>query len=167
MLNSTKTQLFFLTAVQDKTLFASLDLVFDTEAEEHSLSGTEVNRFVFDDSKLPGHGPAILGEIYGSHPDPERYYVLIGHTDKVGDSKCNERLGENRATAAAAYLETLGVPRNQMIIASLGSVESQNHNGNDTLDRRLQVICIPNPYVIAAPALGLDAAVPVGINQKN
>jgi OmpA-OmpF porin, OOP family len=45
---------------------------------------------------------------------------VTGYTDLTGSPGYNQRLSERRASAVAAVLERLGVPRNEMIVAGRG-----------------------------------------------
>jgi OmpA-OmpF porin, OOP family len=45
---------------------------------------------------------------------------VTGYTDLTGSAGYNQRLSERRASAVAAVLERLGIPRNEMIVAGRG-----------------------------------------------
>lgn len=47
---------------------------------------------------------------------------LIGHADKIGDAKANERLSKARADAVAAEMKRQGIPGNKLVIDPKGEV---------------------------------------------
>jgi outer membrane protein OmpA-like peptidoglycan-associated protein len=55
---------------------------------------------------------------------PELRYTIYGHTDSVGRSRYNLRLGQRRADAVMRYLVSLNVPR-RSIIAVVSRGETQ------------------------------------------
>lgn len=68
--------------------------------------------------------------------------VLEGHTDRIGPSRYNEILAENRARAVRAYLWTLGSDPRQMPMLSKGEREpvALGHTRNDhQLNRRVEI----------------------------
>lgn len=55
---------------------------------------------------------------------PELKFRVYGHTDKVGSSGYNKRLGQRRAQAAVAYMISQGIPRAQLeAVASFGETQ--------------------------------------------
>lgn len=55
---------------------------------------------------------------------PEIRFRVYGHTDAVGSSSYNQRLGLRRANAAVSYLSTLGIDRSRLeAVVSRGETE--------------------------------------------
>jgi outer membrane protein OmpA-like peptidoglycan-associated protein len=55
---------------------------------------------------------------------PELRYTIYGHTDLVGSTAYNRRLGQRRADAVATVLVSFGVPRRSIIaVVSRGQTQ--------------------------------------------
>ena len=54
-------------------------------------------------------------------PNSRAKICVTGHTDKVGPEPINKEVAQRRADAVAKYLVELGVPRQRIVTASLGS----------------------------------------------
>lgn len=67
---------------------------------------------------------------------PGTNVVLVGHTDADGADSYNQGLSERRATAAADYLVTQGVPRAR--IDATGRGETEPVASNDTAEGKAQ-----------------------------
>jgi outer membrane protein OmpA-like peptidoglycan-associated protein len=71
-----------------------------------------------------------LGEIAAwAKENPEGLIVIEGHTDREGDFASNLALSFERADAVVVQLLTLGIPREQIVIAGFG----QTSNGRRVL----------------------------------
>ena len=73
---------------------------------------------------------------------PETELVIIGHTDQLGTSGYNQRLSEQRATAAARYLVSQGVDGSRVATRGLGETEPKSSNETETgrqANRRVEV----------------------------
>ena len=81
-----------------------------------------------------------IAEVLRRHPNQKIH--INGHACKLGKPAYNKRLALRRANAVADQLRALGVPDNQMIIASLGSEVPFRYNGQHQLskDRRVEIV---------------------------
>lgn len=66
--------------------------------------------------------------------DPNKKFVVEGHTDSVGSEENNRRLSQDRADAVRSYLVSRGVPASQ--ISAVGKGESSPVADNKTPDGR-------------------------------
>jgi hypothetical protein len=146
--------LFSSMAVRNKSLFP-LKVSFSPPFHSVPLVEAVLDRFIFDRDLLPGSGTSLYDKLHDAVKDPEQWYLVIGHTDTEGKEGYNKALGQRRAKSAAEYLESLGVPRHHIIIGSGGAdfpadrsgMVSSHYGKGEPLDRRVEVLCIPNPYV--------------------
>lgn len=68
-----------------------------------------------------------------------REIVLTGHTDPRGTASYNMKLGESRAEAVADLLAKAGVPRQQMMVQSMGEKGDSSNRLNWAFERRVDV----------------------------
>lgn len=88
-----------------------------------SLAGQRVY-FNFARSDIRPSEREKLGAVANILKSDRKAAVLLeGHTDKVGPSRYNEILAENRARAVRAYLWTLGADPSRMTMISKGERE--------------------------------------------
>lgn len=74
--------------------------------------------------------------------NPETEVLIVGHTDNVGSDAYNQRLSEQRSTAAADILASNGVPRDRIRTAGRGESEPIAGNEAETdrqRNRRVEV----------------------------
>jgi peptidoglycan-associated lipoprotein len=108
-------------------------LIFETVISEDS------GKFKFGAAELPDEAKAAIDTMVGQlKNDTKAVWVEIeGHTDNVGDTKYNERLGLLRAEAVKRYLyEQHQVPLHKMNVISYG--EEKPATDNKTRDGRAQ-----------------------------
>ncbi|WP_278921340.1 OmpA family protein [Pseudophaeobacter profundi] len=75
---------------------------------------TTIN-FAFDDARLDGEARAVLDrQASWIKQFPEVRFRVYGHTDSVGSSSYNKRLGLRRARAAVNHLVSRGISRNRL-----------------------------------------------------
>lgn len=77
--------------------------------------------FGFDSSQIDSQGQAVLNQhaaLLKSHGDAR--VQISGHTDERGSREYNMALGERRAKAAQAYLNTQGIPTSRTEAVSFG-----------------------------------------------
>lgn len=89
---------------------------------------TEVNstvHFDFDSARLDNQSRAILRQQADwIRQFPEVRFRVYGHTDAVGSSSYNYRLGKRRANAVVNYLTSQGISRNRLeAVVSLGKTQ--------------------------------------------
>jgi len=95
--------------------------------------------FEFNRSVLDTEAKSILrGQAAWMKGFPHVRFTIYGHTDLVGSTSYNNRLGERRAHAAVDYLVSQGVPRKNLIaVVSKGeSVPLINTQDRERLNRR-------------------------------
>jgi outer membrane protein OmpA-like peptidoglycan-associated protein len=132
----------------------------DRQAEElgNSLEGATVQRvgegivvtfdtgilFDFDASALRAEARANLQELADNLKEyPRTDVMVIGHTDATGSESYNQALSERRATSAAGYLETQGIPSDRIIIRGMGETDPVASNDTDAgrqENRRVEVV---------------------------
>ena len=99
--------------------------------------------FGFDSSELRPEARENLRTLAESLQDyPNADIMIVGHTDAVGSEDYNQRLSERRASSAASYLVTQGVPRNRMSTFGKGETEPVASNDTDAgrqQNRRVEV----------------------------
>ncbi len=99
--------------------------------------------FDFDSDVLRETARANLRELaagYKSYPDTD--LLIVGHTDAQGEDAYNQRLSERRASSAATYLASQGVPRERVRTAGRGETEPVAQNDTDAnrqQNRRVEV----------------------------
>ncbi len=95
--------------------------------------------FEFNKATLDAEAKAILRkQAAWIKRYPMVRFKVFGHTDKVGSTAYNQRLGQRRAQAAVNYLVSQGVPRSNLIAAvSRGESEPLvNTENRERLNRR-------------------------------
>lgn len=95
--------------------------------------------FKFNDAALPDTAKARLDEVIGQILSNPRsaYFEIEGHTDNVGPTEINERVGMARADAVKRYLyEKHQIPLHRMNVISYG--EEKPASPNDTKEGRAQ-----------------------------
>ena len=95
--------------------------------------------FKFGSKKLPTEAQAKIDEMVKSLlADPKgAYFEIEGHTDNVGDTMINERLGLERAEVVKRYLyETYQIPLHRINTISYG--EAKPVTDNKTRDHRAE-----------------------------
>jgi outer membrane protein OmpA-like peptidoglycan-associated protein len=95
--------------------------------------------FEFNSANLDGEAQAILAQQAAwIRANPQVKLRIYGHTDLVGSNAYNQRLGQRRAQAAVAYLQSQGVRRGQVeAVASFGETRPLVYTQNrERLNRR-------------------------------
>jgi OOP family OmpA-OmpF porin len=77
--------------------------------------------FDFDKAVLRPEGKAKLDDITGKLKDMKLEVIIaVGHTDRIGSDKYNQKLSEKRAEAVKAYLVGKGVEPNRVYTEGKG-----------------------------------------------
>ena len=74
--------------------------------------------------------------------------LIVGHTDSQGEDAYNMSLSQRRATSAAAYLRSQGVPADRISTSGRGEVEPVASNDTDAgrqLNRRVEIAIYASP----------------------
>jgi peptidoglycan-associated lipoprotein len=81
--------------------------------------------FAFDSAEISQEARGILQmQARWMRQFPELRYTIYGHTDLVGSTAYNRRLGQRRADAVATVLVSFGVPRRSIIaVVSRGQTQ--------------------------------------------
>ena len=117
----------------DAVVAASRRLIFEVTLSEGQ------GNFKFGSSELPDEAKARLDQVVSQlKANPQNIYIEIeGHTDNVGSTETNERIGLERAEAVKRYLyETHQVPLHKINVISYG--EAKPMAPNNTRDGRAQ-----------------------------
>src|SRR5687767_8186090 len=112
---------------------ASRRLVYEVTLSE------DQGNFKFGTAELPDEAKANLDAVINKiKADPQNvYFEIEGHTDNVGSTDLNERLGMERADAVKRYLyEQHQVPLHKMNVISFG--EEKPVSPNNTREGRAQ-----------------------------
>ncbi|CAH0533007.1 Peptidoglycan-associated lipoprotein [Vibrio stylophorae] len=96
--------------------------VVPTEAEMIAeLSQTNTVFFAFDNAEIqPEYANMLAAHAEFLKAYPNVNVTVEGHADERGTPEYNIALGERRAKAVVAYLQSLGVPSAQLSIVSYG-----------------------------------------------
>lgn len=81
-----------------------------------------------------------VAQNFTKYPDTD--LLIVGHTDSVGSAAYNQQLSVERAQAAAAYLESQGVPATRIRTEGKGESEPVASNATDAgraQNRRVEV----------------------------
>ena len=99
--------------------------------------------FVFDKATLlPSAQPTFNAVLDDYNKRPAAEVIIIGHTDKAGDSKYNEELSQRRASAVRSLLISKGVAANTIQMAWRGDREPLPETAgkiSDPRNRRVEV----------------------------
>jgi outer membrane protein OmpA-like peptidoglycan-associated protein len=117
----------------DEVVAATRKLVFEVTLSE------DQGNFKFGGAELPDEAKSRLDSLLGElKNNPQNVYIEIeGHTDNVGPTTLNERLGLERAEAVKRYLyEQHQVPLHKINVISYG--EDKPVAPNNTRDGRAQ-----------------------------
>lgn len=116
--------------------------------------------FGFDSSVIRSAAQQNLSTLAASLQEyPGTQLLVVGHTDSVGSDDYNQRLSEQRAASAAAYLVAQGVARDRIRTVGRGELEPEAPNATDTgraQNRRVEVA------IYAGEALQAEAKRQVG-----
>ncbi len=146
-------------AVLGGTAGAVIGQQMDKQAEEleGDLEGAQVERvgegiqitfdsailFGYDSSELMAPAKANLRDLAASlakYPNTE--IMIVGHTDDRGSDSYNQTLSEQRARAAAQYLQSQGVARARVTTLGKGEMEPVASNATDSgrsQNRRVEI----------------------------
>ena len=90
-------------------------------AEAASLKDLSRIYFDFDRAELSSEAREILGKVAGQlKASPKKTLTIEGNCDDRGTNEYNLALGQQRADAAARYLQTLGIDRKRIKTISYG-----------------------------------------------
>jgi flagellar motor protein MotB len=114
-----------------------------------SLMGSlTLDGFETGEAELTEQHKSLLTEYVGTINSLRQEYrnyllnrlIITGHTDAVGEEEENQTLGQQRADAVRAELESLGVPADMMVTESKGETQLrvQTEEANP-LNRRVQI----------------------------
>lgn len=98
----------------------------------------DLTKFSFDEAKVPPEAAATLDDLAAKVKalDKAAYLEIEGHTDNIGSTEYNERLGYKRAEAVRNYLAEKGIPLHAMSVISFG--ETKPVADNKSQDGRSQ-----------------------------
>ena len=131
----------------------SLEDISKDTGEEVSLSDQEMQRieeeiqafqskniyFDFDKSEIKTEARATLTEkAKWMRANPQHSLIIEGHCDERGTNEYNLALGERRATAAAKFLEAMGISYDRISTISYGEERPADlrHNEDAWADNR-------------------------------
>lgn len=102
--------------------------------------------FDFDKSELRPRGKSLLDDL-AQQLDGATYdtILVIGHTDRFGSSKYNQKLSERRAQAVRDYLVDKGIPANRIEAKGMGETQPVTKPGECRGARSAKVIACLQP----------------------
>lgn len=95
---------------------------------------------------LPGAKSKLDAVAMALKEQPDVTITVEGHTDSQGTSESNLELGKKRAESVRAYLESKGVPKEQLSAVGIGEERPIGDNGTATgraQNRRVEIIVTP------------------------
>ncbi len=97
----------------------------DSLNDRFSAEVTPTITFAFDSATLDDTARQVLNQQAGwIRQFPEVRFRVYGHTDAVGSSTYNKRLGLRRANAVVSYLSTQGIDRSRLeAVVSFGETQ--------------------------------------------
>jgi OOP family OmpA-OmpF porin len=110
-------------------------VVIPVEQTSHTVVLQAVNLFDFARATLKPTAIKALDDLLARKATIS-HVKIVGHTDSIGSTKYNQKLGQKRADAVAAYLVNKGV--NAAAIESTSAGESQPVVDNKTAAHRAQ-----------------------------
>ena len=110
----------------------------------YNVVRTEEIQFAFDQIQLTAKSRAVLDAIAPEMEKHPRYVLeIVGHTDDVGSSRYNLRLGAERSETVRRYLNSeYHVPLSRMATISFGSGRPVSHGESEqsrALNRRAEI----------------------------
>jgi peptidoglycan-associated lipoprotein len=120
----------------DELLARIQDAYFDYD--RHNLRPDALNALNADAKEL--------GEIIRQYPDFK--LKVEGYCDERGSAEYNLALGDRRAAAAKEYLVSMGIPGNQMVLASLGKEQQVCEEHTEECwqkNRRAHIVAMAKP----------------------
>jgi outer membrane protein OmpA-like peptidoglycan-associated protein len=105
--------------------------------------------FAFNKSDITNEAKTILDKIAESLVDPtnaSRTITVTGNTDAIGSERYNERLGQDRADQAKAYLVSKGVAESRVTARTAGETDpvAPNTTDNGRATNRRVLIMLTN-----------------------
>lgn len=116
----------------------------ETVVQKISFSGDAF--FDFDKTELKPEGKAKLDDL-AQQLDGATYdaILVIGHTDRFGNSKYNQKLSERRAQAVKDYLLSKGIPANSIEAKGMGEAQPVTKPGECRGARSAKVVACLQP----------------------
>ncbi|MBI5837635.1 MAG: OmpA family protein [Candidatus Eisenbacteria bacterium] len=101
-------------------------------------------QFAFDKAELDSRSRSILDQVAPELETHPRYVLeIVGHTDGVGSSRYNLRLGAERSETVRRYLNSeYRIPLSRMATISFGAGKPVNHGESEqsrALNRRAEI----------------------------
>lgn len=105
--------------------------------------------FAFNKSDITPEAKVILDKISASFVDPtnaSRTMTVTGNTDAIGSERYNEKLGQDRADQAKAYLVSKGVAESRIVARTAGKKDpiAPNTTDNGRATNRRVLIMLTN-----------------------
>ena len=90
--------------------------------KKYTLSASEL--FGFNSAKLGPNQPKLDEVVTTMQSNPDIASVtIVGYTDRIGSTKYNQKLSEERANSVKAYLESKGVAGNRLTAVGKGEAD--------------------------------------------
>ncbi len=126
---------------------AAADKAKEQERLLAEASAVKNIHFAFDRYDLNAEARNILGGLADWLSKQSAWVVTIeGHCDERGTAEYNMALGERRAEAAAAYLSSLGIPKDRIATISYGEERPLDPRSNEEAwakNRRGHFVVVP------------------------
>jgi OOP family OmpA-OmpF porin len=99
--------------------------------------------FDFDSALLSADaGPALDGLVKQLAQADYQTVKIVGHADRIGRAKYNQRLSEQRAEAVRNYLAARGIDGSKIAVSGVGSSESVTRSQCEGLEGKPLIACL-------------------------
>jgi outer membrane protein OmpA-like peptidoglycan-associated protein len=106
---------------------------------QRPIAPEELVFFEFDSTQLSPMDRESLGHVARwARSHPSRVITVVGHADHIGSHAYNLALSVERARAVELYLESLGVPAEQIVLVGRGETKALPKAG--PVDRRVLIV---------------------------
>jgi outer membrane protein OmpA-like peptidoglycan-associated protein len=146
----------------------SLDIALRSPTVTAQVLGSEIlDGFKLNSPGLPARHKDRLHALAGRlkqllRDHPLGTVVITGHTDATGEEAYNERLGQDRAEAVAAFLREAGVPTTAMRLESAGEEKLRVPTERaEPRNRRVEIHFLPGLPESSSPAAESGPAEPL------
>ncbi|MDB5796494.1 MAG: hypothetical protein JWP36_396 [Paucimonas sp.] len=113
-----------------------------TRTETRKLTFSAEELFDFDKAALRPAGKQALDQVTADLAGVDYSNIqVVGHTDRMGTPKYNQKLSERRAETVMQYLQSRGVPAGKISAAGLGETQPVSKGCSGAMSSKL-VACL-------------------------
>ncbi len=131
---------------EPKATVAANDAGKKTEIDNTKITVAADALFDFNKATLRPEGKAKLDEVAAKAGEINLEVVIaVGHADRIGSAKYNQKLSEKRAASVKDYLVSKGVPANRVYTEGKGSTQPKTAAGECKGPKSKKVIACLQP----------------------